>query len=213
MTRRIFGPSHKRGVELAAAGCPLDYLDAVKDSAAAGNSFWAEQLAGYAESSVYVLGPSRTGFVIGLRLGTNLVGGTEIAQWNFEPPWPELWISWEYEPTEVIPALDRGRFRHVLDSRLPEILNNRHLLQRGYPVGGVLCGFSYQPLPESAKGLTAGKLTLVDDKENVVSLRIELRIYPASTARPFGGSSLQRRRGGLLDKVDEITADWKYSRC
>jgi hypothetical protein len=210
VTRRIFGPSHKRGVELAAAGCPLDYLDAVKDSAAAGNSFWAQKLPGYAESSVYVLGPSLTGFVIGLRLGTNLVGGTEIAEWNFQPPWPEHSICWEYEPPEIIPAPDLGRYRHVLDSRLSEILDDRQLLRRGCPVQGLLCGFSNQPLPESAKGLAAGKLTLVDDKQNVVSLRIDLRMYAASSATPFGSTLRPRRRGALLDKVDEIPVGRKY---
>jgi hypothetical protein len=159
-------------------------------------------LPGYAESCVYVLGPSLTGFVIGLRLGTNRGGGTEIARWNFLPPWPEHQVCWEYEPADIIPALHMGGYRNVLDSRLSEILNDHRLLQRGCPVEGLLCGYSHQPIPESSKGLTAGELTLVDDKHYVVSVRIDLRICHAAATR--SGKTLQPRRGALLNKVDHI---------
>jgi hypothetical protein len=202
MTKPIFGASHKRGVELAAAGCPLDYPEAIRDSDAEGEGFWAKQLGGYAESFAYGFGDSQTGFVIGVRLGTNRGGGTEIVRWNFEPPWPEHHICWEYEPADIIPALHMGSYRQVLDSRLSKILNDRCLLQHGFPVDGLLCGYSNQPVPESGKGLAAGELTLVDNKNYVVSVRIDLRICQAAATR--SGKTLRPGRGPLFAKVDHI---------
>jgi hypothetical protein len=183
MANKILAASYRRGVELAAAGCPLDYLDALRDSAAASKPFWAKQLPGYAESCVYELGPALTGFVIGLRLGTNLGGGTEIAEWNFVSPWPEHQICWDYEATDIIPALHLGSYRDVLDSGLPQILNDGCRLRPGYPVDGLLCGYSNQPIPESGEGLRSGKLRLIDDKGNEVSLRIDLRVYRTAAIR------------------------------
>src|ERR1700735_4134544 len=203
--KRILGASYKRGVELAAAGCPLDYLDAMRDSAATFEPFWAEQLAGYAESCVYVLGPSLTGFVIGLRLGTHIRGGTEISKWNFVPPWPEHRVDWDYEPVDVIPRLALGGYRDLLDSWLPQVLNDHFLLKRGRPVAGLLCGFSNQSIPESGERHASGKVRLVDDKQNVVSLRMDLRIYRAAATR--SRKNLQPRRTALLDKGGQSEAD------
>jgi len=203
MSKKSLAASYRRGVELVAAGCPLDYLDALRgDSSAGGKSFWAEQLPGYAESRAYVLGASLTGFVIGLRLGTNRGSGTEIAQWNFVPPWPEHHIDWNYKPTDIIPNLDLGSYRDVLHSRLLKILNDRCLLRPGYPVEGLLCGYSNQPISESGEGLKSGKLTLADNKGNEVSLRIDLRIY--LSVNTSYGIHLRPRRSALLDKVDQI---------
>ena len=203
MANKILAASYERGVELAAAGCPLDYLDALRgDSAFGSKSFWAKQLPGYAESRTYVLGPSLTGFVIGLRLGTNCGSGTEIAQWNFVPPWPEHHIDWNYDPTDIIPKLDLGSYRSVLDPRLLKILNGRSMLRRGYPVEGLLCGFSDQPVREPGNGLVSGKLRLVDENGNVVTLGIDLRVYRSVAIR--SGKNPRRRRGALLDKADQI---------
>jgi hypothetical protein len=203
MTKPIWAASYELGVELAAAGCPLDYLDALRDdSAAAGKSFWAKQLCGYAESCVYVLGESLTGFVIGLRLGTSRGGGTIITEWNFVPPWPEHHICWDYQPTDIIPKPGLGNYRSVLDSRLPGILNERRMLRRGYPVEGLLCGYSDQPVPESGEGLVSGKLRLVDENGNIVSLSLDLRIVRAAATR--SRRNLRSRRSGLLEKVDQI---------
>jgi hypothetical protein len=201
--RRVWAASYERGVELAAAGCPLDYLDALRnDWAAARNPFWVKQLAGYAESCAYVLSDSLTAYVIGLRLGTNRGSGTEIAQWNFAPPWPEHNICWDYEPADIIPKLDLGSYRDVLDSRLPEILKDHFLLRRGRPVAGLLCGVCNQPVPESREGLTSGKLSLTDDNGQIVSVRVDLRICRTAAIR--SGKSLQPRLGPLLDKSDQI---------
>jgi|ERR1700722_2811844 len=203
MTKRIWAPCYERGVELAAAGCPLDYLDALRgDPAAGGKSFWAKQLRGYAESCVYLLGESLTGFVIGLHLGTHRGAGTVIKHWNFVPPWPEHRICWDYAATDVIPKHALGNYRSVLDSRVPGILNERRMLRRGYPVEGLLCGYSNQPVPYPGEGLISGKLRLIDENGKVVSLSLDLRIVRAAAIR--SGKNLRRRRDALLDKADQI---------
>ncbi len=175
MTRRIFAASHQRGVELAAAGCPLDSLDALADrSAPERKLFRAEQLAGYAETRVYLFGPLHTGFLIGLRLGTDRPSGTVITEWSVKPPWPGHAICWDYEARDFIPKRDLKDYTELLDSRLMGVLNERRKLRRGYPVDGLLCGYSYQPVPESADPKVSAKLTLVDDIGNHVAVGINL---------------------------------------
>jgi hypothetical protein len=99
MKNRIFAASYKRGIELMAAGCPLDYPDALAGHAAAQHKpFRAEQLGGYVESRVYALGQYMTGYVIALRLGTDRPAGTVITEWSFAPPWQDDLISWDFGP-------------------------------------------------------------------------------------------------------------------
>jgi hypothetical protein len=185
MTHKIFAASYQRGVELMAAGCPLDYLDALADrSAPKRKLIRAEQLAGYAESRVYLLGPLQTGYLIGLRLGTDRPSGTVITDWSVEPPWPGHAIFWDYEARDFIPERDLGSYRDLLDSRLMGVLNDRRLLRRGNPVDGLLCGYSYQPVPEFGDRMVSAKLILVDDIGNHVALGINLAVV-----RPAGTSS------------------------
>jgi hypothetical protein len=159
MANRILAASYKRGVQLNSAGCPLDYPNALPGHSAAGqNPLRAEQLAGYVESHIYLFGPTHTGFLIGLRLGTDCATETSIAEWSFEPPWPDIFICWDYEPRDFIPKLHLGAYRHLLDSPLLGVLNDRRLLRRGYPVEGLLCGYSYQPIPECQDRTVSAKL-------------------------------------------------------
>ena len=178
MNKRIFPASHKRGVTLMAAGCPLDYP---KDLP--GPSFRAEQLAGYTESRVYALGPLQTVYVIGLRLETDRSTGTVISEWSVVPPWPNDLVEWGYEPRDIIPNGDMGAYRSLLDSRLMGVLNERRLLRRGYPVEGLLCGRSCQSIPESGDNRVSARLTLVDDRGNWVPLRIALEVIRCAKTR------------------------------
>jgi hypothetical protein len=182
MKNRIFAGSYKRGIELMAAGCPLDYPDALAGHAAAQREpFRAEQLRGYVESRVYARGPLLTGYVIALRLGTDRPLGAVITEWGFAPPWPDHLISWDYEPVDVIPEGQREAYASVLDSHLMGVLNEHRLLRRGYPIDGLVCGCSCQPIPESRDSLIYGELTFVDDRENAVALRIALTVIRQPT--------------------------------
>ena len=183
MTNRIYTASHERGVQLISAGCPLDYPDALTGHLAARRKpFRAEQLAGYAESRVYLFGPMHTGYLVGLRLGTDRPTGTIITEWSFLPPWPDQQISWDCEASDIIPKGQREAYSGLVESRLMGVLNDRRLLRRGYPVEGLLCGYSYQPTPESGDRSVSAKLTLVDDIGTMVTVRIALAIVrPAAT--------------------------------
>jgi hypothetical protein len=184
MTNRIHAASYERGLRLIAAGCPLDYPDALPGhSAARRKPFRAEQLAGYAESRVYLLGPMQTGYLIALRLGSDRPSGTVITEWRFEPPWENHPISWEYEAADLIPEEHREAYAHLLDSRLMGVLNDGCLLRRGHPVEGLLCGCSYQPIPECGDRSVFAKLTLVDDAGNTAALRIALAVVRRAAIR------------------------------
>lgn len=112
-------------------------------------------------------------YVIAVGLETDHAG-IIIDDWSFEPPWQNQVISWDYAPLDVIPRSELGGYRHLLDSRLMDVLNDRRLLRRGGPVEGLLCGCAFQEVPEFAR-YAMGKLTLTDEAGNVVSTRIKLK--------------------------------------
>jgi hypothetical protein len=175
-----------------------DYFDTVReDSAAVRGSFWVEQLPGYSETRVYAFGPSLTGWVIGLRLGSNRRSGTVISRWNFVPAWSSHLISWDYEAADVISKLDLGNYRDVLDNKLRQILERRWLLRRGYPIEGLLSGFSNQAVPKSGEAFTSGRLKLTDDDGHIVSVGVDLRVYRTDRNR---SSQNVQPRWTIVDK-------------
>jgi hypothetical protein len=177
MPKRIFAASYERGVQLIAVGCPIAYPDALPGHPVARHKrFHAEQLDGYSESRVYAINQFQTGFVVGLRLWTDRPSGTVITEWSFTPPWEDHRIEWDYEPLEIIPEWDRGAHTDLLDSRLMGVLDDHRLLMRGYPIEGLLCGRSDQPIPESVAGHVTAKLTLSDDEGSTAALRIALNV-------------------------------------
>jgi hypothetical protein len=121
--------------------------------------------------------------VIALRLGTDRPAGTVITEWSFAPPWQDDLISWDFGPLDIIPEGQRAAYASVLDSRLMGVLDECRLLKHGYPIDGLVCGCSYQPIPESRESLIYGKLTLVDDRENAVALRIALTVIRQAATR------------------------------
>jgi len=177
MPKRIFAASYERGVQLIAVGCPIAYPEHLPGHPVARRKrFHAEQMDGYSESRVYAINQFQTGFVVGLRLWTDRPSGTVIREWSFTPPWEDHRIGWGYEPLEIIPEWERGAYMNLLDSRLMAVLDEHRLLGRGYPVEGLLCGRSDQPIPESVKGYVTAKLTLADDEGSTAALRIALTV-------------------------------------
>ena len=103
----------------------------------------------------------------------------------------------------LIPEGNLVAYEGLLKSRLMGVLNDRRQLRRGYPVEGLLCGCSFQPIPASGEGFVYGKLTLVDDVGNTVALRIALTVVhpPRRAGRCFQARESLRRRGELFSKV------------
>jgi hypothetical protein len=205
MKNRIFAASYERGIELIAAGCPLDYPGALaRHSAAQRKTFRAQQLAGYVESRIYALGELQTGYLIGLRLETDRPEGTVISEWSFVPPWQDHIVIWAYEPLDIIPDGQREAYRNLLDSRLTGVLNERRLLRRGYPVEGLVCGCSAQPVTEPSDGFVYSKLTLVNDRGNKVALRVAMRVIPRVAP---GRDTFQKRAGRLFQETHKLASD------
>jgi hypothetical protein len=195
MTNRIFAASYERGIELIAAGCPLDYPDALAHhSTARRKTFRAEQLNGYFESGIYALNSMQTNYVIGLRLGTDRPGGTVISDWSFMPPWQDHWVNFDYDPEEFIREETPKTYRTLVDGRLMRVLNEGVVLRRGYPVEGLLCGISFQPVPESANHYVTAKLTLADDIGNSVAVRLVFTIVRSAR---FAQIRFRRAHAGL----------------
>jgi hypothetical protein len=204
MKNTILAASYERSMELIAAGCPLDYPEALLGhSAARRKPFRAEQLAGYAESRVYAMGPLQTGYVIGLRLGTDCPSGTIITDRSFVPPWLDHDVIWDYEAWNIIPEGQREAYAGLLKSRLMGVLNDRRLLRRK-PVDGLLCGCSSQPIPESGKGPVYGVLTLFDNERNEVPLSIALTVVRPTATR---SDTVPTRAGRRFRGVRELASE------
>lgn len=172
-----FAASYERGIALVEAGCPIDFPEVLpRQSSELEKSFRATQLTGYAESRIYRLGPLLTGFILGLRLATSRSSGTIISQWTFVPPWDDHLVSWDYEPKDIIPQEHLHVYKPLLRSRLIGILSESRLLKRGYPVTGILCGRSDQPIGVSIHNRVTAKLILNDDLGNSVKLRVGFNV-------------------------------------
>ena len=76
--------------------------------------------------------------------------------------------------------------------------------RRGYPVEGLVCGCSGQPVTESGDGFVYAQLTLVDDRGNKVALRVALRVIPRIAARP---DTYQKRTGRLFEEMHKLASD------
>jgi hypothetical protein len=190
MTKRVFAASYQRSIDLTDAGCPLDYP--VRRTA-----FYAEQLAGYAESRIYSLGSGQTSYVIGVRLRTDASAGTIITDWGIVLPWSDHLVSWDYTPEDTIPKAYWPAYESIVDSRLMAVLNEGHLLGRGRPIDGLLCGYSPQPIPESSGDWVSARLTLVNDVGETVALGIRLADFsaPAKRSNALPGRAAKLSKG------------------
>jgi hypothetical protein len=205
MISPLFAASYDCGRRLVAVGCPLDYLqDLPRNLAAFRKTLEMRQLGGYVESRVFALAASQTAYVMGLRLLTDLPQGIIISHWDFHPPWNDHWISWDYDPREIVPTWEHARYESVFDSRLSAVLNDHRLLARGHPVEGLLCGCAYQAIPQScASGATVtAKLTLIDDAGHTFALRIELAVDRSAVLTAKAHTT--RRKGRLFDQPDSV---------
>jgi hypothetical protein len=207
MKIRPHAASYERGRRLVAAGCPLDYLESLPHkSGVFRKTLYIRELGGYTENRVIDFGAGTIGYVIGVAVGTDLPGGIVISDWSFVAPW-DHYISWDYEPRDVVPKRDHCIYNGLFNSRLSGVMNDRRLLARGRPVEGLVCGRAFEPIPESvASGETVhGKLSLTSDTGYTVALRITLRVDRSIARAP--NALTERRKGRLFDKPDVASPD------
>jgi hypothetical protein len=147
-----------------------------------------------------MFGEEQIGYSIAVRLETDRPSGTIITDWSVEPPWSNVAICWEYEPRDFVRKRNRGEYEPLLDTPLLGVLNDRRPLQRDRPVEGLLCGYSYQAVPEFSDREVSAKLTLVDDIGGVVTTHIKLVVWrprPTSEERPKLVSRLRMALDGV----------------
>jgi hypothetical protein len=176
---RIWRASYARGSRLAKTGCPLPYLNALPGRERFHQrKLYVCQLGGYIESYAIDWGTS-TGYAIALRVGTDLSCGAVITDYWLELPWPDHHIDWAYHPENVLPKSRLHEYAELVESKLPDVLNERRLLSREHPVEGLLCGYAWTPIPASClrdRPATA-QIVLVDDSGRRVRAPIQLTTY------------------------------------
>jgi hypothetical protein len=80
------------------------------------------------------------------------------------------------------------------------VLFDHHLLRRGYPVQGVICGRACRPLPASAPpfGVVCATLRFSDDFGSDTALSVELAVDHGKVCAP-NSSRVSRTRVGLFE--------------
>jgi len=197
---RPYSASYECGRRLVGAGCPLEYLENLPHKSTAHRKLlFVRQLTGYAESRIYDSGAGGTTYVIAFVIGTDRSSGVVISEWSFAPPW-EQYVSWDYHARDVVPRQDHPAYEHLFDSRLSAVLHERHLLTRGYPVAGLLCGRALESIPATVdrSAPARGELSLTTDTGSTTTLRIKLPIHRIDLRH----EGWAKREGGLLDKPD-----------
>lgn len=182
-----WGASYARGLRLKKEGFPLPYVDALPGRERFHQrGLYIREVGGYIVSYAIDEGAS-TVYSIALRVGTDLSRGAIITHYRVIPPWPEHDIDWDwaYDPAGVLPDKLREDYGGLVDSRLPNILNERRSLYRGRPVDGLLCGRAWAPIPASYPRETPAiaKIIVVDGSGMPVCVRIELTIYRTERAK------------------------------
>ena len=180
MSNKVIAASGKWARELMSAGCPIDYPEGYRPSVRPrakmhlAPSNWLDMRRAAWPCS----GPSQVGYAICVRLVTpSCPSGTVFTDWSFDgKPWPGHFACFDYEPQDVIPHADHRDYRDLFDSPLMKVLGGGRRLRRGCPIEGLLCGLSYQPVPESCEGSVFGKLTLLDDKGSRFVLDVEMAV-------------------------------------
>jgi hypothetical protein len=202
MIRRPYAASYEVGRGLVAAGCPLDYLDSLpRNPASHLKRLYIGPLNGYVESRIYMLGPCDAAFVIALSIGTEIRSGIIVSDWSFVLPWDQF-VRWDYSPRDVVPQQDHGAYKHLFDSPLSAVLNERRILTRRRPVEGLLCGRAFEPFPESlAGGETVHAEFTVTDAESgrTATSPITLRVDRSAFIEPLACTSKRTR---LFDSPD-----------
>ena len=172
-------------------------------SAAMCEPFHVELLPGYVVSRVFVRGRLDPIYVFPVRLGTERPSGTVITDWSLELPWPDSSIIWDHLPWDVIPPKYHNEYESLFKSPLMKVLNERRRILCGYPVDGLLCATSFQPIAESCHGIIPAKLSFTDDRGNTVPLSIDLDLYrlrnSSANRLPASGGAGQRLRTHLVD--------------
>jgi hypothetical protein len=202
MKRNLFCASYERGCRLAAVECPLPYL---VDIPGTPKPLLASEPNGYGYLGARAFNLCRyggIGYVVGLRLATELSNGVRIREWEFDSPWPNhSVITWGSDARCFLSPSELPDYEPSLDSDLWEVLATGRRITRGHPVEGLLCGTTFEAIPESiADGAwVPAKINLFAETGGRVSLSVLLSIDRRSFAEPK-----RRKREPLFAKPDVI---------
>jgi hypothetical protein len=211
---RPWDASYARGLRLAKAGCSLPYLNALSGGEhSCLRKLYVTQVGGYIESFAIDWGTS-TGYVLALRVGTDLSCGAIITGHDVVPPWPDHEIDWGYDPEDVLPKSRMEEFEGLLKSNLPSILNDRRLLRPGHPVEGLLCGRAWAPIPASTprERPAMAEITIFDGSCAPVREPIPLTIYTVKRQKCRTRESTVSRELEPVTEASERAPDKKLVR-
>jgi hypothetical protein len=130
--RRNWQASYAHGLRLKKDGCPLPDLNSLPGRQEYHQrSIYVRQIYGV-ESYALDFG-TWVGYVIALRIGTELTRGAIITSYKLVPQWQDDEIEWGLDPWDLLAEGGVNDYGKLMDSNLRTILGDRKLLSRGRP--------------------------------------------------------------------------------
>jgi len=213
MKNGLYSASYQCGRRLAAAGCPLPYLQHIPRLVPKPKALLIHQPDGYGYlgNRVFDLcGYGGTAYIVGLRLATELPAGVTIHEWEFNSPWPGHFITWYSNPRCFQQGQEYAQFARELDSDLfQEALEGRRRITRGHPVEGLLCGTTLESMPESAThgDIARAELQLLVETGESFPLQVALTIDRSAKRLPV--ATTKRRRRLLFAEPDVVAGEYQ----
>jgi hypothetical protein len=201
---RLWQASYARGVRLSKAGCSLPYLHTLPGRGSFyQRAVYVDQVRGYFQSCAINFGEA-AGYVIALRVGTDHARGAIVTSYVLNPPWPDDEIQWGYHPEDLLSECSVYDYRKLLESNLPGFLAQRRLLSRGRPVEGLLCGFSWNPIPELylRRKSTVAEIVVVEDSGRRACSPLRLAILKSELSADVKERLHNRLR--FFDEFDDV---------
>ena len=185
VSKKSWLPSLQRALRLADAGCNVP-LEAFLPEETTRRRLYVRPLAEYGLEGLVVEREGGTGYVVPLRVGTDLSSAI-VMDVDFRPPWPDHQFIWDCFLESLLPENLRSPYLPFVRSRLREVLEERRVIYAGRPVDGLMCFATLAPIPDSVPRdrPAIGGVVLVDRSGLRVQTSIPLRIVriPGEKAR------------------------------
>ena len=207
--RHSYSASFEAALRLITAGCPLDYIDHLpRESRSDCAALRISSLDGYCLAKVIQILP-RVIYLIPIRLSTERGRGLIIDRWEFVGPWDQ-YISWDFDPRDVLPHSALPPYEHLLESHLLEIFNDRRILRRGQTIAGILCGVAdFQEIPAGVEaGPMPSALLRVTAEDGVrVAVKISLCVERVVTKPVQRGPRRQITAENIFELSSSVSSE------
>jgi hypothetical protein len=162
------------------------------------------QVGGVVESSAFDLDCGHgTGYILPLHVAVDLPR-FKIYGWRLDLPWEDPQFHWLTDPLEYSSGEAMYQFSPTLKYSRAEVINHRHVLQRGRGLEGLLLGLGFESVPDLYRhGSTVNAhLLLIDEMNREFPTEVQLWVDRSARIDRKPTKATAKKRGKLFDKPD-----------